>query len=546
VSSRGADFKVALECPAPLQVTMGVPPAEEAAEPEILAKECTFSTNELRWQPSADAAAVTVRLDKGTAGKRKMIVGSRETLLSDIRMVSQLAPNFVTMQIKELGHVGLQCEDEKALSTFVGELSKRKADYERFEQYDASSVQSYFQYYAKLANQQNMLQDTVRTSLYRHAIVSNPTDFADKVIMDIGAGSGILSFFSCQAGAATVYAVEASSAAETVRTLADANKYNLGGANVVVVNKPLETIGDEVPEKVDALVSEPIGTFLFNERMIESYICARDRFLKPGGKMFPNVGNLMLAPFSDTVLHGEQQAKNQFWNNNSFYGLDLTAAMARSTKEHFSQPIVDYVNPECLMAESVCRKFDFATVTVEELQNIEIPFDFEVKQPCLVHGLAGWFDALFEGTDKPVTLSTAPWCPGTHWYQIRFLLETPLAVNAGQRIVGWLKMDANNVQSYYIRIHMGIKGTEIFSENTRIDLKDPEYRFFSSQAAYVPPGTTGAFGQEAAPGAALDPAAAAAAQAAAAASAVVEPPPIKQRGNPATREGRSRSPKRAQ
>merc|ERR1719444_350216 len=123
--------------------------------------------------------------------------------------------------------------------------------------------------------------------------------------------------------------------AEVVRLLADSN--NFPGTTFEVVNKPLETIQDEVKGEVDVLVSEPIGTFLFNERMIESYICARDRFLKPGGKMFPNVGNLTLAPFSDTVLHGEQQAKNQFWNNNSFYGLDLTAAMARTTKEHFSQ-----------------------------------------------------------------------------------------------------------------------------------------------------------------------------------------------------------------
>ena len=48
----------------------------------------------------------------------------------------------------------------------------------------------------------------------------------------------------------------------------------------------------ELPGKVDVLVSEPIGTFLFNERMIESYLCARDRFLKPGGKMFPNAGTI--------------------------------------------------------------------------------------------------------------------------------------------------------------------------------------------------------------------------------------------------------------
>ena len=35
--------------------------------------------------------------------------------------------------------------------------------------------------------------------------------------------------------------------------------------------------------QVDVLVSEPMGTLLVNERMIESYTYARDKFLKPGG-----------------------------------------------------------------------------------------------------------------------------------------------------------------------------------------------------------------------------------------------------------------------
>eukprot|EP00882_Tetradesmus_deserticola_P030499 GHRQ01034276.1.p1 GENE.GHRQ01034276.1~~GHRQ01034276.1.p1 ORF type:complete len:140 (-),score=34.14 GHRQ01034276.1:284-661(-) len=39
--------------------------------------------------------------------------------------------------------------------------------------------------------------------------------------------------------------------------------------------------------QVDVLVSEPMGTLLVNERMLETYIYARDKFLKPGGKMFP-------------------------------------------------------------------------------------------------------------------------------------------------------------------------------------------------------------------------------------------------------------------
>jgi len=110
--------------------------------------------------------------------------------------------------------------------------------------------------------------------------------------------------------------------------------------------------------------------------------------------------------------------------------------------------------------------------------------------------MAGWFDALFEGANTTVLLSTAPWCPGTHWYQIRFLLETPLAVNAGQHLEGTLKMEANNLQSYYVRLFMQIQGTNICSEAPCIDLKDPEYRFYTSANAYCPPGFAGAWGHQ--------------------------------------------------
>ena len=47
--------------------------------------------------------------------------------------------------------------------------------------------------------------------------------------------------------------------------------------------------------QVDVLVSEPMGTLLVNERMLESYIYARDHFLKPGGKMFPVGASCLLA-----------------------------------------------------------------------------------------------------------------------------------------------------------------------------------------------------------------------------------------------------------
>ena len=78
------------------------------------------------------------------------------------------------------------------------------------ERTEDSSAMQYFQFYGYLSQQQNMMQDYIRTSTYQKAILSNLTDFRDKVVLDVGAGSGILSFFAQQAGAKKVYAVEGS------------------------------------------------------------------------------------------------------------------------------------------------------------------------------------------------------------------------------------------------------------------------------------------------------------------------------------------------
>ena len=72
------------------------------------------------------------------------------------------------------------------------------------ERTEDSSASQYFQFYGYLSQQQNMMQDFIRTSTYQKAILDNPTDFQGKVVLDVGAGSGILSFFAQQSGAKRV------------------------------------------------------------------------------------------------------------------------------------------------------------------------------------------------------------------------------------------------------------------------------------------------------------------------------------------------------
>ena len=72
-----------------------------------------------------------------------------------------------------------------------------------------------------------------------------------------------------------------------------------------VIHSRLEEL--DLPAKVDVLVSEPMGTLLVNERMLETYLYARDHFLKPGGRMFPVSSEQCQSSICDIVKdsHGE-------------------------------------------------------------------------------------------------------------------------------------------------------------------------------------------------------------------------------------------------
>lgn len=106
---------------------------------------------------------------------------------------------------------------------------------------------------------------------------------------------------------------------------------------IVVIPGKVEEVS--LPEQVDIIISEPMGYMLFNERMLESYLHAK-KYLKPSGEcrgvpgsrwspprsrlqapgsslspgnMFPTIGDVHLAPFTDEQLYMEQFTKANFW-----------------------------------------------------------------------------------------------------------------------------------------------------------------------------------------------------------------------------------------
>jgi len=61
----------------------------------------------------------------------------------------------------------------------------------------------------------------------------------------------------------------------------------------------LETLQKNVIPQVDVLVSEWMGYFLVFEGMLNSYLFARDHYLKPGGKMLPSHADIHIVALAD-------------------------------------------------------------------------------------------------------------------------------------------------------------------------------------------------------------------------------------------------------
>ncbi|GMI39628.1 hypothetical protein TeGR_g6602, partial [Tetraparma gracilis] len=148
------------------------------------------------------------------------------------------------------------------------------------EESRATDFANYFCSYAQIFHQKQMLSDTARMAAYHSSIMTNPALFKDKVVMDVGTGSGILACWAAQAGARKVYAIEYTDMAKNARKVMKANGVD---HIVTVVQGAVEHV--ELPEDVvggvDIIISEWMGYFLFRESMLDSLIRARDKYLRP-------------------------------------------------------------------------------------------------------------------------------------------------------------------------------------------------------------------------------------------------------------------------
>jgi SAM-dependent methyltransferase len=273
--------------------------------------------------------------------------------------------------------------------------------------------------YDRLPIHRAMLLDTVRTSVFQRAIAA--TVRPHHVVLDVGAGTGILSIFAAQAGARKVYAVERTDVARFARGLVARNGLS---SRVEVIQRDIEAA--VLPARVDLIVSEWLGAYGVDENLLPVVLLARDRWLRPGGRMLPERVTAWMAPVREDGLDAELS----FWRGRP-YGADLTP-IAEATVHEASESrraLTAYdlaADPRPLWTHDV---YTCPAETARRPFRASVAFRASHRGP--ISALAAWFTADF---GRGLTLTNAPGTAPTHWGRCIFPLRRATIVKPGTPI----------------------------------------------------------------------------------------------------------------
>uniref|UniRef100_A0A1A9WLY0 type I protein arginine methyltransferase n=1 Tax=Glossina brevipalpis TaxID=37001 RepID=A0A1A9WLY0_9MUSC len=271
------------------------------------------------------------------------------------------------------------------------------------------NLNNYFNNYENLEVHELMLRDRPRQQAYKRAIESNANLFKDKVVLDVGAGTGILSAFCAKAGAKLVYAVEASNLAEIALKVMEDN--GLTPVVKVIHSKIEDFCLPTSAERVDIIISEWMGFYLLHEGMLDSVLFARDKFLKPDGLMFPTECAIYVAPCSVPSRFDD-------WENVD--GVRLTSFSSKLRKQKSNNPEILQISPEELLhSGTLVHWMNLIDTVAQDLNEIIFEDVLAAEKSGKHQGFCIWFECRFpsENYEEAVVLSTAPNSPLTHWKQ---------------------------------------------------------------------------------------------------------------------------------
>ncbi|KAH7819477.1 putative S-adenosyl-L-methionine-dependent methyltransferase [Monocercomonoides exilis] len=295
---------------------------------------------------------------------------------------------------------------------------------------EQQSVDYYFDSYSHSGIHEEMLKDTVRTKTYRDAIIKNPQLFRGKIVLDVGCGTGILSMFAAQAGAAHVYGIDASNIIDSAQQIIEENGFK---QKITLIRGKVEEITLPV-EKVDIIISEWMGYCLLYENMLETVLIARDKWLKPDGILLPDKARMFICAIEDGDY---RRSKINFWDH--VYGFRMSCLK----KEALREPLVDVCEPQ-QVSTNVCQmiSFDLEKVSVPEL-SVSVPYSVKASRFDKIHGMLVFFDVLFSHGSSVFTMSTSPMKRPTHWKQTVFYMPVPMSIEPNETISGQFSMTPN-------------------------------------------------------------------------------------------------------
>lgn len=130
-----------------------------------------------------------------------------------------------------------------------------------------------------------MMNDKQRNAAFAAGLAQVVTP--SSTVIDVGAGSGLLSLISAKAGARRVYAIEANA---DLANIAEGIIADNAFADTISLIRRMSTsvTTEDIEGSADVLVSEVLGTLLLGESALEYMADARERLLRKGGAIVPS------------------------------------------------------------------------------------------------------------------------------------------------------------------------------------------------------------------------------------------------------------------
>ncbi|MFN7917543.1 MAG: class I SAM-dependent methyltransferase [Vicinamibacterales bacterium] len=319
--------------------------------------------------------------------------------------------------------------------------------------------------YESISSQGRMAFDAVRNEAYWAALARVVTP--DSVVLDLGAGTGILGLLAARLGAKRVYLVDPSPIMTLTRDIVAANHLE---DRVICLAGRLSDV--EIPEKVDVIVSVMTGNFLLTEDLLPVLFEARDRHLKPGGHLIPDAAVMEVAPVSSPGMHARHVG---LWSTMQ-HDVDLSACRlsAANSVHYLPDPLPEF---RFLTDPTPILEMDFMTAAYEPLHATVEPTATESGE-C--HGLSGWFKMRLGDQ----WLTTSPTAPRLHWSPAYLPVDPPLHIERGSTIAIALDRQPKGDWSWRVRA-----GGDVRRHSTMLGAAVTPALLDRASAQYVPAAT---------------------------------------------------------